>query len=238
MSEPTYQEINSINITSNALFTSGNTQLDTTGRIDEKLAANKYNYTVDTLTTDESSATADIIFVEIAGTPPTYALKRKSGSSYVVYDVPISSIVLITDANLQDTYTLYETNTSSTPHTQTWYKTDIFNDAKQMHLTYTTGDTLITDGNIQINGTPSDNKHAATKGYVDNTVSGYVLKSSASAQTISGEINMSNSNNTITAATVTAPTITTSGTGANITVSGTNSYIQTPILKLPINTSS
>ena len=238
MSGPTYQEINSINIASDALFTSKNTQIDTTGRIDEKLAANKFNYVVDTLTTNESTATADIIFVEIdTSGVKSYALKRKSGSSYVVYDVPISSTVLIIDPNLQDTYTLYETNTSATPHTQVWYKTDIFNDAKQIHLTYNSGATLITENNIQMKGTPSADQHVVTKGYVDTALADYVLKASATAQTISGEIVMSNASNAITAATVTAPTITSSGNGASITVSGTNSYIQTPVLKLPINSS-
>ena len=237
MGEPTYQEINSINITSDALFTSENTQLDTTGRINEKLSKITFNYVVDELTTDESQATDDIIFVEIAGTPPTYALKHKVSGSYVVYDVPISSTLLITDPNLQDTYTLYGTDTSATPHTQTWIKTDIFNDAIQIHLTYNNGNTLITENNIQMKGTPSDNQHVVTKGYVDTALGDYVLLNSSSAQTITGQINMTNANNTITAATVSSPAITTSGTGASITVSGTNSYIQTPILKLPINSS-
>lgn len=231
-----YQEITSINISSNSLFLNKNTQLDTTGKIDEKIAANKFNYVVDTLTTDESTATADLIFVETTvEQTKSYTLKIKSNDTYIVFDVPISSQVLIVDPALQDTYTLFSSNTSTTPHTQQWIKTDVFNDTLPITLSYNGGDTLTTANNITMNGTPTNNTHVITKGYLTTQLADYVLLSSDSPQTITGQINLSNSNNTITASTITAPLITTSGTGASITVSGTNSYIQTPILKLPIN---
>ena len=114
--------INSVNITYNPNLSDLNGQIDTTGRIDEKLSVinekiddNKFNYVVESIITDESGVSDDIIFVY---SNSNYTLKQKSGSSYIVYDVPISSTVLVKSID-----TIYILKSKS-GNNQTWFNND------------------------------------------------------------------------------------------------------------------
>lgn len=50
-----YQEINRINISSDIKYSNFNSSIDTTGKINEKLAQNKFNYFVDIILMEEPS---------------------------------------------------------------------------------------------------------------------------------------------------------------------------------------
>ncbi len=256
----TYQQIQSINITSNSEFTSQNSQIDSTGKINEKIAANKFNYVVDTITPESETPTADLIFQEstVSGNK-VYTLKRKVSGTYEQYNVPLSSTVLVTDPALQDIYTLFSI-ASTSPFTQTWIKTDIFNDSLPLHLTYhdtssPPAPTLQTDGGVVVNHddlevadgsiSASDtitagNGITATAGGITATA-GNITATAGNITTTAGSII---SGSSITAAT----TITADGaiTGSSLTAANNGTItggsitattqIQTPILLLPINT--
>jgi len=91
-----FQRITKINISSNNEFIENNDAIDSTGKINEKLALNKFNYIVEEITTNQSLATADIIFVKVSD---NYILKRKVSGSYTQYNVPVSSTVYIQSMN-------------------------------------------------------------------------------------------------------------------------------------------
>jgi len=142
-----YQEINGINVSHNNLYTTDNNKLDTTGRINEKIALNKYNYYVNEILEQEPLPEEgdDIIFVK---NNDIYTLKHKINNQYELYDVPISSSVLIKDNG--EIYILYD----FTSNVQTWNKLETgssFDPSQTLLLTNTTS-SLQTLGKVEIGG--------------------------------------------------------------------------------------
>ena len=142
-----YQEINGINVSHNNLYTTDNNKLDTTGRINEKIALNKYNYYVNEILEQEPLPEEgdDIIFVK---NNDIYTLKHKINDQYELYDVPISSSVLV--KGVEEIYILYE----FTSNVQTWNKLTTgssFDPSQTLLLTNTTS-SLQTLGKVEIGG--------------------------------------------------------------------------------------
>lgn len=139
-----YQEINGINVSHNNLYTADNNKLDTTGRIDEKIALNKYNYYVNEILEQEPlpEEGQDIIFVK---DNDIYTLKHKINDQYELYNVPISSSVLVKD--VEEIYILYD----FTSNVQTWNKLETgssFDPSQTLLLTNTTS-SLQTLGKVE-----------------------------------------------------------------------------------------
>ena len=144
--------INKVNTTSNSLFLSRNNEIDTTGRINEKIQQNKFNYIVSEIknvipTADASSDKLIFVFNETENTYTLYNKVNNSNSSYSYnqFDVSLSSTIFITST--KDIFTLNElqTNTTTTTDandneitittiTQKWKKIDNLNYIKSIEL--------------------------------------------------------------------------------------------------------
>lgn len=143
-----YQNIVGITISNDLPYSNNNYKIDSSGRVDEKINTNillnTYNYIVEEiLEQDPNPPDENFIFVE---SDDNYVLKHKSSSTYINYDVPLSSTVFVKDINC--VYILKNKTTS--PFTQEWVKYENFDPTKLIMLTHT-DTSLITYGDIIVN---------------------------------------------------------------------------------------
>ena len=131
--------INKVNTTSNSLFLSRNNEIDTTGRINEKIQQNKFNYIVSEIknATPSPDASSDKLVFVFDETENTYTLYNKvnnsnSSYSYNQFDVSLSSKIFITST--KDIFTLYELQTNNNVIIQNWKKIDNLYNIKSIEL--------------------------------------------------------------------------------------------------------
>ena len=75
--------INYLNITKDLNHSSKNNQFDSTGRIDEKIERNRFNYIVKEILDQEPEATANsenFIFIQVSEENSEYILKKKKSN--------------------------------------------------------------------------------------------------------------------------------------------------------------
>ncbi len=114
-------------------------------KIDDIIKNNTYNYDVNEIIDDITTATDDIIFVV---DNDVYTLYHKINDNYEIYNVPINSILLI--KSTQELFILY--NITTNPTIQLWKQINSI-DTTQTLLLKNSEDSLQTIGNIKIGGT-------------------------------------------------------------------------------------
>ena len=164
----TKNKIDYVNITNDLNHKLKNNQIDTTGRIDEKIERNRLNYIVNYIYDDEPEATENsdnFIFIKTLN-DDEYILKKKkitntgNTKEYSYYTINISlgteifvKYQKIEDEleDLEDRYILYEIRTEQDTKKYIYHKINKneFDPSKTLHLTNETS--LITDGTIKIN---------------------------------------------------------------------------------------
>ena len=132
--------INKINTTDSILFNTKNNEIDSTGRINEKIQKNKFNYIVNEIKNelpDASSSPDKLVFIydEENDKYTLYNKVNNSNSSYSYnqFDVPISSTLLITST--KDIFTLYNIEiVLGGNNKQIWEKIDNLNKIKNIKI--------------------------------------------------------------------------------------------------------
>jgi len=132
--------INKINITNNSLFNSKNNEIDTSGRINEKIQKNKFNYLVDNIlyqlpTPSISSPKLVFIYNEENDYYTLYNKINNSNSSfsYNQFDIPISSSIFITST--KDIFKLYDIEiVLGGNNKQIWEKINNLNQIKNIKI--------------------------------------------------------------------------------------------------------
>jgi len=146
--------IDKINLSSDNLYTNLNNQIDTTGRINEKIQKNKFNYIVNEILEEEPEPTEQsekLIFI-YNEQDELYLLKRKIKNSnniysYEIFDIQISSLIFIKEDN--KIYILYNKENINDNVIQYWREFKDFDDTKTLILK--DNDTsLITYGDIKL----------------------------------------------------------------------------------------
>lgn len=160
--------INYINTTSDENHSLKNNQIDSTGRIDEKIEKNRFNYIVKEILDQEPIATAisdNFIFIQVSEENSEYILKKKkvikSGDStsysYYTPNVSLGTKIFVKSKRISDdpleyedydyTYILIEIQTEPTKYI---YKSlgKMFDPNETLHLY--NEKSLITDGSIEL----------------------------------------------------------------------------------------
>ena len=152
--------IEKINVSKDNLYKDFNNQIDTTGRINEKIQKNKFNYLVDEIKEVEpipDKNTPKLIFIYNSN-DNLYLLKRKiknnnSSYSYEIFDIQLGSLLFVKEEN--ETYLLYNKEEINNEIIQYWRVFEKFDPSKTLHLT--NKQSLITDGSIEMNNIINSN---------------------------------------------------------------------------------
>ena len=163
----TKNTINYINITNDLNHKLKNNQIDTTGRIDEKIERNRLNYIVNYIYDEEPEATVNsdnFIFIKISEENNEYILKKKKITtigdtkeySYYTINISLGTEIFVKYQkieeeleDLEDRYILYDIITEQDTKIYIYHKIikNEFDPSKTLHLT--NEKSLITDGSIQ-----------------------------------------------------------------------------------------
>ena len=199
MSNTEYQGIEYINLSSNSAYLNKNNQIDTSGKVDEKInnqiINNTYNYYVDALNTDTVNTNINkTIYFKYDQGQNKFTIQEKINDNYISFNPSISSSLL----NKADN-SIYVLKSTDNEFNQIWSKNTFFDPAQPITLSgeLTVNNIANFNNNINCdtitlknnNTTPSnktiqyitkdinsssadDNKTITTKAYVDNNTVG------------------------------------------------------------------
>ena len=164
--------IEKINISKNNLYKNLNNQIDTTGRINEKIQQNKFNYLVNEIIEEEPEPKEQSDKLIFLYQNNFYTLKRKiqninnTSYSYEIFDINLNSILFV--KNINEVYLLYNKETINDNIIQYWRVLEKFNPSNT--LTLSNQDvSLITYGDIQLKEEQTQNQENQEKIYITNT---------------------------------------------------------------------
>ena len=177
----TKNKIDYVNITNDLNHKLKNNQIDTTGRIDEKIEINRLNFIVNYIYDDEPEATENsdnFIFIKTLN-DNEYILKKKkitnTGNtkeySYYTINISLGTEIFVKYKkieeeleDLEEEYILYDIIIENDTKKYIYHKKEKFNPEETLHLY--NEQSLITDGKININGLNQNINYALNNGVI------------------------------------------------------------------------